>query len=247
LSNPAQCIFHLVKEVKRVQLAAGIVMNTNFFRTKIWIAESDVSLRSAYTCIINGRDRMIVIGSSATLSANGEELKGKRPDLIIFGAQDDEDANRLRVFASKFVNCKILVYSSNKDRDFVFTILRAGVSGFITKDSDFHEVIAGIEEIIGGGVALSSPIARMIVESYHLNANSPLTKREAQILNLLAKGKTYTQISEILDIAKDTSKKHIYNIYHKLNARSKAEAIRIAKTLKLIVRTYDSGVSGLGI
>ena len=64
--------------------------------------------------------------------------------------------------------------------------------------------------------------------------NSPLTKRETEILQLIAEGKTYTQISEQLFISKETSKTHIKNIYSKLQVNSKSEAIAKANLDKLI-------------
>ncbi|MEO5601248.1 MAG: LuxR C-terminal-related transcriptional regulator [Cyclobacteriaceae bacterium] len=67
-----------------------------------------------------------------------------------------------------------------------------------------------------------------------MNPNSPLTKRETEILQLISEGKTYTQISEELYISKETAKTHIKNIYSKLQVNSKSEAIAKANLEKLI-------------
>ncbi len=81
---------------------------------------------------------------------------------------------------------------------------------------------------------MSSKIARMVIDNFHVNLHSPLTKRETEILSLIAEGKTYTQISEELFISKETSKTHIKNIYSKLQVNCKSEAIAKANLERLI-------------
>ena len=81
---------------------------------------------------------------------------------------------------------------------------------------------------------MSSKIARLVIDNFHINPNSPLTKRETEILTLISEGKTYTQISEELFISKETSKTHIKNIYSKLQVNSKSQALAKAAQEKLI-------------
>src|SRR5687768_15853870 len=107
-------------------------------------------------------------------------------------------------------------------------------SGYITKSANYMELLSALEEIIRGGAPMSSRIARMVIDNYHINPNSPLTKRETTILQLISEGKTYTQISEELFISKETAKTHIKNIYSKLQVNSKSEAIAKANVEKLI-------------
>ena len=96
------------------------------------------------------------------------------------------------------------------------------------------ELLSALDEVIKGGAPMSSKIARLVIDNFHVNPNSPLTKRETEILSLIAEGKTYTQISEELFISKETSKTHIKNIYSKLQVKSKSEAIARANMDKLI-------------
>jgi DNA-binding NarL/FixJ family response regulator len=120
------------------------------------------------------------------------------------------------------------------DSEMVFEALRSGASGYITKSSNYIELLSALEEIVKGGAPMSSKIARFVIESFHVNPNSPLSKRETQILQLISEGKTYSQISEDLFIAKETSKTHIRNIYSKLQVNSKSEALAKATSEKLI-------------
>jgi DNA-binding NarL/FixJ family response regulator len=121
-----------------------------------------------------------------------------------------------------------------EDSELVFEALKAGASGYITKSANYMELLSALEEIIRGGAPMSSRIARMVIDNHHINPNSPLTKRETTILQLISEGKTYTQISEELFISKETAKTHIKNIYSKLQVNSKSEALAKASVEKLI-------------
>jgi DNA-binding NarL/FixJ family response regulator len=125
----------------------------------------------------------------------------------------------------------VTVYEDNEQ---VFEALKAGATGYITKSSNYLELLSALEEISRGGAPMSSKIARMVIDNFHINPNSPLTKRETEILQLISEGKTYTQISEQLFISKETAKTHIKNIYSKLQVNSKSEALARAAQDKLI-------------
>lgn len=75
---------------------------------------------------------------------------------------------------------------------------------------------------------MSLHIASMVVKSFKLSVDSPLSERETQVLQSIAQGKTYTKIAAELFINKETVRSHIRNIYQKLAVNSKAEALRVA-------------------
>ena len=91
-----------------------------------------------------------------------------------------------------------------------------------------------IEEAYNGGAPMSTSIARMVVHSFQRNIKSPLSPRETEVLQLLAKGKSYTMIAGELFIDKETVRSHIKNIYIKLEVNSKAQAIEKATKERLI-------------
>ena len=105
-------------------------------------------------------------------------------------------------------------------------MIRAGVDGYLTKAASYAELLEAIREVHAGGAPLSPPIARKIVMSFHVTTHPYLSKREEEVLKLLAVGKTYTQIAKDLFLSGETVKTHIKSIYLKLDVRSKAEAIQ---------------------
>jgi DNA-binding NarL/FixJ family response regulator len=131
-----------------------------------------------------------------------------------------------KIIKDKSPHTDIVMVTVYEDSELVFEALKAGASGYITKSANYMELLSALEEIVKGGAPMSSRIARMVIDNFHVNPNSPLTKRET--------GKTYTQISEELFISKETAKTHIKNIYSKLQVNSKSEAIAKANLEKLI-------------
>lgn len=89
-------------------------------------------------------------------------------------------------------------------------------------------MLRGIDEALAGGAPMSLHIASMVVKSFKLSGDSPLSERETQVLQGIAQGKTYTKIAAELFINKETVRSHIRNIYQKLAVNSKAEALRVA-------------------
>jgi DNA-binding NarL/FixJ family response regulator len=128
----------------------------------------------------------------------------------------------------------IIVITVHENSELVFEALCAGACGYITKNTEYSRLIDSIKEAMKGGAPMSSNIARMVVESFQKNQDTPLTGRETQVLELLSKGKSYTVIADELFIHKETVKSHIKNIYFKLQVHSKADAIEVALKNKFI-------------
>ncbi|MFM1969859.1 MAG: hypothetical protein RL152_1236, partial [Bacteroidota bacterium] len=94
-----------------------------------------------------------------------------------------------------------------------------------------QELITAIEELVNGGAPMSSKIARRVVTSFRQKENEKndnhlecLSSREFEILELLVKGQLYKEIATQLNIAQETVRKHVYNIYKKLHVNNRVEA-----------------------
>ena len=81
---------------------------------------------------------------------------------------------------------------------------------------------------------MSAKIANMIVSSFHLNPDTPLTDRETEVLKRLAQGKTYNYIAKELEVSRDTIKTHIRHIYDKLQVNNKSDAVIKARKENLV-------------
>lgn len=114
----------------------------------------------------------------------------------------------------------------------IFEALSAGASGYITKKTAPGRMIEAIKELYNGGAPMSSQIARKVVSAFSFKPASAseetlelLSKREAEILEMLSKGLVYKEIADELSISSETVRKHVYNIFNKLHVSNRVEAV----------------------
>ena len=135
-----------------------------------------------------------------------KELKPKHPDIL-------------------FMMCTVY-----EEDDKIFEALAAGANGYILKKTAPAKLLESIRELAEGGAPMSSQIARKVVMAFQEKNTSSglldnLSNREHEILELLAKGLLYKEISTRLGIAQETVRKHVYHIYEKLHVNNRVEAV----------------------
>jgi DNA-binding NarL/FixJ family response regulator len=210
--------------------------NMDDIRKKIILIEDNVELRHAYELIINGHGKFEVIGSYSSMEDALRSFVKELPDIVLADIElpGKSGVEGARIIKEKWPDIEVIMVTIYQDDELVFEALKAGASGYIIKGSSYTELMNALEEILRGGAPMSSSIARMVVNNFHISSISPLSDRERQILGKLALGKTYVQIAKDLFISKKTSRTHIRNIYLKLHVNSKSEAIERANKDKLI-------------
>lgn len=210
-------------------------MNT-YFRSRIVIVEDNDAVREGFSLIINSVSNYYVANSYDNAEDAIKNLKKDKPEIILMDLELPGMNGIDAIAAIKKINpgIELIVNTIYENSDLVFQALCAGASGYITKNTSHSVLLEAIDEVINGGAPMSSKIAKMVVNSFQKNPNSPLSPRETEVLELLSKGKSYSMIAQELFITKETAKSHIKNIYSKLQVNSKSEAIAKATKEKLI-------------
>jgi DNA-binding NarL/FixJ family response regulator len=206
-------------------------------KKRVLIIEDDPEIRSSFAMIVDSSQKFTVVNSYSNCEDAIKHLHTDKPDIVLMDVELPGGMNGIKgtkIIKEKSPDSDIIMVTVYEDSEMVYEALKSGASGYITKSANYMELLSALDEITKGGAPMSSKIARMVIDNFHLNPNTPLTKRETEILQLISEGKTYTQISEELFISKETSKTHIKNIYSKLQVRSKSEAIAKANQDKLI-------------
>lgn len=206
------------------------------FKKRVVLIEDDQEIRNSFSLIVNSSPKFMVVNGYGTGEEAISSLQRDKPEIVLMDIElpGINGIQATKTIKDKMPAADIIMVTVYEDSDLVFEALKAGASGYITKSANYMELLSALEEITKGGAPMSSRIARMVIDNFHVNPNSPLTKRETEILQLISEGKTYTQISEELFISKETSKTHIKNIYSKLQVTCKSEAIAKANLEKLI-------------
>ena len=128
---------------------------------------------------------------------------------------------------------QLMVLSAYDDADKVFKALKAGATGYILKNTEASKLIEALRDLRKGGSPMSNEIARKVVNTFqqeidYKDLKENLSDREREVLQWLSKGFSYKEIAEKLFISVETVRTHIRNIYEKLQAGNKNEALRKA-------------------
>lgn len=203
---------------------------------KICLVEDDHIIREGFVMLLNENQGFKVINSYNNCEDFLKNLQNDKPNVVLMdielpGMNGIEGIERIKKI---YPQAQVIVVTVYENDELVFKALCAGAGGYLTKNIPPSRLIDAIKEIMSGGAPMSTNIARLVVASFQKNHNSPLSARETEVLELLSKGKSYTNIAEDLFIDKETVRTHIKNIYWKLEVHSKAEAIEKAVKEKLI-------------
>lgn len=200
------------------------------------IVEDNNDIRQALEQIIEMSDTCELVGSCV----NGEDALVKIPlinpkvvlmDISLGGITGIEVVKELKVLHPDILFMMCTIY---EDDEQLFEALSAGASGYILKKTPPGKLLEAILELVDGGAPMSSQIARKVVAAFQnkkseKNPNETaldvLSKREKEILEMIAKGLLYKEISDSLFISTETVRKHVRHIYDKLHVDNRIEAV----------------------
>ena len=147
------------------------------------------------------------------------------------------------IIKSKFPQIKIIMLTVFDNDENIFKAIKAGADGYFLKEVNPQELYNGIQETLSGGAGMTPSIALktlkllrepLVFDDSIAKEEISLTSREVEVLEQLSKGLKYNAIAENLFLSPGTIRKHVENIYSKLQVHNKLEAIQKAKNNKLI-------------
>lgn len=160
------------------------------------------------------------------------QIPALNPDVVLMDINLGDDTNGIqavRELKRLRPHTQVLMLTVYEDSEKILQSLVAGASGYLLKRAPREQLLRAINEVQQGGAPFTSHIARRVVEYFHqlpaTGVFEKLTVREQEVLEHLARGSLYKEISADLGIALDTVRKHICSIYEKLHVRSRSEAI----------------------
>jgi DNA-binding NarL/FixJ family response regulator len=204
---------------------------------KIILVEDNEELKVPLIFSIESTQKYHVINTFSSGEDVLKQIGASVPDIVIMDIELQGKMNGIECTAALkkiYPSLDVLMLTVFDDSDQVFEALRAGACGYMTKTTSNTEIIAALDEASAGGAPMSFKIARLVLNSFNKNQDSPLTKKEDEILNLLAKGASYKTAANLLSIATETVKYHIKNIYVKLQVNTKEDAIELARKKRWI-------------
>lgn len=143
----------------------------------------------------------------------------------------------------KFPHIKVLILTVFNNDEYIFNAIKAGADGYFLKDTKPEDLYKGIIETIEGGAGMTPAIAKRTlhllrnpeaIKNKKLQEKVSLSKREIEVLEYLATGLSTTVIADRLFLSSNTVRKHVENIYKKLQVHSKIEAVDVARKYNII-------------
>lgn len=203
---------------------------------RIVIIEDDKTIREGYAYLINHTSPYTVVNTYPSFDASRNKISKDNPDVILLDIQlpGTSGIDALPILKKLLPSTYIIMLTVYETEKMILDALANGASGYFTKNTPTAKLIEAIRDVMQGGGPMSPDVAKTVILSLQKNQDSPLTRRETQILELMTTGKDRGQIAKELFIEIETVRTHTKNIYSKLNVNSKAEAIQVAKDKKLV-------------
>jgi DNA-binding NarL/FixJ family response regulator len=213
---------------------------------RVLVADDQALVRGGFRVLVESAPDLQVVAEACDGAQAVEQVAQTRPDVVLMDIRmptmDGLEATRRILADDGQTPPRVLILTTFDLDEYVFAALKAGASGFLLKDTPPQALLDGIRTIAGGDALLSPSITRHLIEEYVRRpepSNAPpvqlggLTEREVEVLALVAKGWSNTEIAHHLHVTPSTAKTHLSRLLTKLDARDRAQ---------LIVIAYESGL-----
>lgn len=205
---------------------------------RICIVEDNPLLLSNLSLLLRGESGVEVVGAhgsaeDALLKTEWTTVDVLLADLDLPGISGVEMIRRVKAQHAS-VNC--MAYTISEDRATVFAAIKAGACGYLLKGCSPREIIESIRALHDGGAPMSPRIARKVIMDIQSverseSERSLLSGRETEVLKQIERGQSYKEIASAMKISSHTVHTHIKNIYEKVHASTREEALRKARSL----------------
>jgi DNA-binding NarL/FixJ family response regulator len=213
---------------------------------RVLLADDQALVRAGFRMLLQSAGDIDVVGEASTGAEAVELARQHRPDVVLMDIRmpqmDGLEATRHIVSDPSLAAVRVLILTTFEADEYVFEALRAGASGFVVKDIEPADLLAGVRVVAAGEALLSPSVTRRLIAEF---ASRPerrrvtpdqlkvLTEREREVLALVATGRSNEEIAQELVISPPTAKTHVSRIMSKLDARDRAQ---------LVVVAYETGL-----
>ncbi len=214
-------------------------------KIRVFVADDQNLFREMLVGLLNMEDDIEVVGEAATGSEAIKRIRVIQPDVVLVDINMPEQ-NGIKVteiVKKEFEKVKVVVLTGYSQENYIFEALQKGASGYLSKDISADKVKEAIRTVHQGESLLEAKITtKLIREFVKIQGNEkgpesgevvrqddiPLTKREIEILSLIARGMSNLEIASRLFISEHTVKTHVGNLLRKLNLSDRVQAVLYA-------------------
>jgi DNA-binding NarL/FixJ family response regulator len=213
--------------------------------TRVLIADDDDLMRAGLVELLSGEPEIEILGEASTGRQAVERARRLGPDVVLMDVRmpDLNGIEATRELMRAAPSARVLILTTFEQDDYVFGALRAGASGFLLKRTRPEELIAAVHTIAAGDSLLSPSVTRLVIDRMaqqplpELTAQArldELTRREREVLELIARGLSNREIAAELFVEESTVRTHVKRIQMKLQLRDRVQ---------IVIFAYESGVN----
>ena len=198
---------------------------------RVLVVDDQSIVRKGIRALLAQSDDIDVVGEAADGAQAIEQAQTLQPDVILMDLvmPNVDGIEAIEAIASAREDARILVLTSFAGDDQVFPAIKAGALGYLLKDSEPDELLAAIRQTYNGEVSLHRTIAGKMLHEIREPAGGPLspdplTRREVDVIQLVARGMTNQEIAEQLTVTEATVRAHVSNILGKLHLANRVQA-----------------------
>jgi DNA-binding NarL/FixJ family response regulator len=214
---------------------------------RVLLVDDDDLMRAGLKAVLSSDDTIEAVGEASDGREAVRRVIELRPDVVLMDVRmpDLDGIAATREVLSLAPETKVVILTTFEDDEYVFGALNAGASGFLLKRTRPEELIAAIHTIAAGDSLLSPSVTRRVIDRMAGQTVPPatgerlevLTSREREVLELVGRGLSNSEIAAKLVIEESTVKTHVRRILMKLGARDRVQAVIFA---------YETGLAGPG-
>jgi DNA-binding NarL/FixJ family response regulator len=199
-------------------------------------------MRAGFRAVLEATGEMEVVGEASDGREAVAATRALKPDVVLMDVRmpnlDGIEAIR------QLPNYRVLVLTTFGLDEYIVEALRAGASGFITKDVPADELVRAVRVVAAGDALLTPAVTRQLLDRVARRLPAPvaggperlgeLTEREREVLELLARGMSNAEIADALIVGEATVKTHVSNVLMKLGLRDRVQAVVLAYEIGLV-------------
>jgi DNA-binding NarL/FixJ family response regulator len=198
--------------------------------TKILIVDDHALLREGLQSLLSAEPGMRVVGTADSAESGIEKIGNLSPDVVLTDLAMPETGNvdAIRLIREAHTAMRILALTFHKEDGYIYAALQAGADGYVLKDDSRDELVIAIGSVKRGKNYLSPAICDRVIEGYLSGVRKKrlepswhaLTRRERQVIRMIAQGLKTREIAEQLSLSPKTVEKHRTNMMNKLDLHS---------------------------
>jgi DNA-binding NarL/FixJ family response regulator len=212
------------------------------------VVDDQALVRTGFRMILDAEDDIEVVGEAADGREAIDAVARTRPDIVLMDIRmpnlDGVEATARIAGPGAGVPVRVIILTTFDLDEHVFAAVRAGASGFLLKDTPPEDLVQAVRIVAGGDALLAPSVTRTLIEAFAAGPAPPagvpprladLTDREREVLLLMARGRSNSEIASDLYVSETTVKTHVGRVLMKLDLRDRVQAVVLAYESGLVV------------